>query len=99
MKTRLITAWLCNLFDVAATLHLYLVYEGEELNPISAFLLPYPPLFIAYKLVMMTSAVVLLWWKRDWKLSQAASWVLFINYLAAALYYLFVYLILLPAYA
>lgn len=48
---------------------------------------------------MMTAAVVLIWWKRDWKLSQAASWVLFISYLAAALYYLFVYLILLPAYA
>ena len=100
MSIRLITAWLCNLIDTAATLHLYLVYEGEELNPISAFLLRQSPaLFIAYKLVMMTSAVVIIWWKRDWKLSQAASWVLFISYLAAALYYLFVYLILLPAYA
>lgn len=100
MLLRLITAWLCNLLDTAATLHLYLVYEGEELNPISAFLLRQSPvLFVTYKLVMMTVLVVLLWWKRDWKFAQAASWLPFINYLAISLYYLFVYLILLPAYA
>lgn len=100
MKARLITAWLCNLFDTAATLHLYFNYEGEELNPISAFLLRQSPaLFVTYKLVMMTLLVVLLWWKRDWKLSQAVSWLPFVNYLAISLYYLYVYLILIPAYA
>ena len=39
MVTRLIITWICNLIDTAATLHLYLVYGGVELNPISAVLL------------------------------------------------------------
>lgn len=99
MSTRLFIAWLCNLIDTAATLHLSANYAGTELNPISAALLPYPPLFVAYKLVMMTILVALLWWKREWKLCKAVSWVVCINYLAVSIYYLFVYLILLPAYA
>lgn len=94
MAFRLIIAWLCNFIDTAATLHLYLVYEGEELNPISAFLLQWPPLFVAYKLVLMTILVALLWWKREWKLCEVISWIFSIEYLLVAIYYMFVYLLL-----
>lgn len=95
MGARLAIAYLGNLIDTAATLHLYLVYEGEELNPISAWLLSKSPtLFVTYKLVMMTLLVVLTWWKRDWLLSKFASWIVFVSYVSVSLYYLFVYAIL-----
>lgn len=100
MGTRLATTWLCNLIDTAATLHLFFAYEGEELNPISAALLRISPLlFVIVKLVVMSGAVAFCWWKRDWPFCEAVSWVLFFEYLLLALYYLYVYTILLPAYA
>lgn len=100
MGARLAITWLCNLFDTAATVHLFLNYEGEERNPISAWLLSKSPaLFVWYKLVMMTLLVVLTWWKQDWPVSKFASWFVFVNYLLVSIYYLFVYAILIPAYA
>lgn len=99
MGARLATTWLCNLIDTAATVHLFLNYEGEELNPISAWLLSKSPaLFVTYKLVMMTLLVVLTWWKRDWPVSIFASWIVFVSYVSVSLYYLFVYTILIPAF-
>ena len=92
MGVRLITAWLCNLIDTAATIHLFLQYGNWELNPISAWLLGRSPLlFAGYKLLCMTALVVLCWWKRDWKLSKAASWLVFVNYTAVTVYYMAVY--------
>ena len=99
MLLRLAIAWICNLIDIVATLFFYTQYEGEELNPISAELLHSPPLFVTVKLAVLTGAVAFIWWKRDWLFCKAVSWVLFIEYLAVALYYLFCYTILLPAYA
>ena len=87
MILRLSLVWLFNLIDTAATLHLYLVYDGTELNPISARLLQCPLLFVTFKLLTMTIAVVFLWWKRDWFVSKLFSWVLFVEYLLVAIYY------------
>ena len=93
MLHRLTATWIYNLIDTAATLHLYLTYSGVELNPISAVLLQCPPLFVVYKIVLMTILVLLLWWKREWKLCKAVSWVTYVNYLAVFVYYLCVYII------
>ena len=95
MFIRLIIAWICNLIDTIATVHLYTNYDGTELNPISSALLQSPPVFIAFKLVVMTIAVAFLWWKQDWVLCKVLSWILFIEYLLVAFYYLIVYTIVL----
>lgn len=94
MLFRLITAWLCNLFDVYSTLYFYTYFEGEELNPISAWLLQSPPLFVIVKLTVMTIAVAFCWWKRDWKLCEAVSWILFVEYMLVAAYYLYFFMII-----
>lgn len=95
MKIRLIIAWLCNLIDTAATLHLFFTVDGEELNPITAWLLQCPPVFAVVKLVVMSSAVAFIWWKRDGWLCKIASWVLCVEYLAVAVYYMIVYAVVL----
>lgn len=95
MFIRLIIAWICNLIDTIATVHLYTNYDGTELNPISAVLLRTPLVFIAFKLIVMTIAVAFLWWKQDWMLCKVLSWVLFIEYLLVVFYYLIVYTIVL----
>ena len=94
MKERLIIAYLGNLFDTVATLHLYLNYEGEELNPIAAWTLQWPWVFVLYKLICMTLLVVLCWWKRSWRLCEVASWIVFVNYSAISVYYLIAYALL-----
>lgn len=94
MILRLIITYLCNLIDTIATVYFYIVYDGTELNPISAELLQSPPLFIAFKLIVMTISVAFMWWKRDWKFCKVVSWILFIEYLLVALYYLIITLLL-----
>lgn len=94
MVTRLILAWLCNLIDVIATVYLCTYCNGEELNPISAELLNSPPLFIAFKLIVMTIAVLFMWWRQDTKFCKVASWILFIEYLLVAFYYVIVFTII-----
>lgn len=94
MKTRLILTWLFNLIDTVATLYLYLFHNGVELNPISAILLKSPELFATVKLSAMTVVVWLILQKRDLAVSKAASWILFIEYLLVAIYYMFVFMII-----
>lgn len=95
MFIRLIIAWICNLIDTIATVHLYTNYDGTELNPISAVLLRTPQTFVTFKLVVMTIAVAFLWWKRDWNLCKVMGWILFIEYLLVVFYYLMIYTIIL----
>ena len=95
MLFRLITTWAFNLIDTIATVYFYIFYEGTELNPISAAMLTQSPiLFIIFKLIVVSYAVWFIWWKRDWKFCKVASWVLFIEYLLVALYYLVITILL-----
>lgn len=87
MKARLITAWLGNLIDIFATMHLMAYIGGEEINPISAFLLQQPPLFIIIKLLSATIAVLGIWYFRDRKIFKILSWIFFIVYLLVLTYY------------
>jgi hypothetical protein len=43
----------------------------------------------------MSIAVAFCWWQRDWWLCKAASWVLCVEYLAVAVYYMIVYSVIL----
>ena len=95
MKVKLIIAWFCNLIDIIFTLYFYIYHNGVELNPISAELLQSPILFGTFKLVVMTIAVMFLWWKRDWKFCRVTSWVLLIEYLLVVVYYLIINYLLL----
>lgn len=93
MILRLITAWLCNLFDIVSTLYFYTYFDGDELNPISEVLLQNPPLFVIFKLAVMTIATVFIWIKRDWNICKVAGWILFIEYMFVAIYYAILYAI------
>ena len=91
MKTRLVLLWLFNLIDTAATLYLYLFYDGIEVNPISVLLLRSPQVFANVKLSAMTIVVWLLLRKRDSAICKAASWILFIEYFAVVIYYIVIF--------
>lgn len=91
MLFRLITVWICNLFDVICTLYFYTNFDGEELNPISNWLLQWPPVFVAVKLIGMTVLAVLLLYKKEWLLCQIIEWYLFIAYLLVTIYYLYLF--------
>jgi hypothetical protein len=95
MLFRLITTWVFNLIDTVATVYFYNNYDGTELNPISAAMLTQSPaLFIAFKLIVMTIAVAFMWWKRNWKFCKVTSWILFVEYLLVAIYYLVITILL-----
>jgi hypothetical protein len=94
MLFRLITAWICNLFDVVSTLYFYFNFDGEERNPISAWLLQWPPLFVAVKIVGMTVLVGLLLYKKEWLFCRIVEWWLFVVYMLTAAYYLFFFMII-----
>jgi hypothetical protein len=94
MLFRLIAIWICNLIDTIATVYLYVNYDGTEINPICAELLKNPPLFTIVKVAIMSIAVLFLLWKKDWILCKIASWILFIEYLLIAIYYICVYMMI-----
>ena len=95
MVYRIVIAWICNLIDTIATAHLYMNHEGEELNPISNWLLEQSvTTFVACKLIIMTLAALFMWWKQDMKFCKVASWILFVEYLLVAFYYAIIFMII-----
>ena len=93
MRKRLTIAWLGNLIDCASTL--YVCSQGfNEVNPVMARLLQWPPLFVLVKIGTMTALVFLLWKNRTDKKVIAASWVAAILYGALSVYYACIFYIL-----
>lgn len=93
MIARPIIAWFGNLIDTISTVYLYTNGLGVEINPISAWLLNSPPVFVVVKLTLMTAAVWFIWRNRDRTLFRVAGWILAIEYLLVALYYAVVFAI------
>ena len=89
MVTRLIITWLCNLFDTAVTACLWATLgPGGERNPISAWLLSQSVgLFVAVKLGTMSLGCWALWMRQERWWAQVISWVVLIEYLLVAGYY------------
>lgn len=87
MKNRLLIAWVGNLIDTASTVILCCVHGFTEINPIMAWLLRCPVLFVAVKLTAMTSVVIWLWHNRNEKRANIASWIVAVVYGAIATYY------------
>jgi hypothetical protein len=87
MKNRLLIAWIGNLIDTASTVILCCVHGFTEINPIMAWLLRCPALFVAVKLTAMTSVVIWLWRNRNDKKANIASWIAAVVYGAIASYY------------
>lgn len=87
MKTRLIIAWIGNLIDMVATLHL----SGlgfREVNPIMRPLLAYPWLFALVKLSGMTAVLLFLWIRRDDRHAlPLATYAAVVNGLVATYYF------------
>lgn len=94
MQFRLITAWLCNLFDIISTLYFYTYFDGEELNPISNWLLQWPPVFVVVKIVGMTVLIALLLYKKEWLLCKIVERWVFIAYSLITIYYLYFYIVI-----
>lgn len=87
MVTLLSIAWLGNLMDTVATVCLHSVYGYMEGNPVMAWLLQWPWLFIFIKLAAMTAVALRLWCERVSRYARAAAWVAAAIYGAVALYY------------
>jgi hypothetical protein len=88
MKNRLLIAWIGNLIDTASTAILCRGYGFTEVNPVMAWLLHIPALFVAVKLTAMTAVCVLLWHNRDDKKANVASRIAAAVYGAIAIYYI-----------
>ena len=86
MTTRLIITWLCNLVDIAATLYLFNLGYVEA-NPVMAWLLQWPWLFVLVKLWVMSAITLYLRARPATKYAVITSWVAVLLYGAIALYY------------
>lgn len=86
MKTRLTIAYVGNLIDIIATLY-FTSIGFVEINPIMAWLLQWPILFIAVKILVMTFYVILLWYARHEMMAVIASWFASLLYGGIAIYY------------
>lgn len=95
MKNRLLIAWIGNLIDTASTVILCCWHGFAEVNPIMAWLLRCPVLFVAVKLTAMTSVGIWLWRNRNDKKATIASWIAATAYGSIAVYYAIVFGILL----
>lgn len=73
MKPRLTIAYIGNLIDIVSTLY-FTSIGFVEINPIMAWLLQWPILFIAVKILVMTFYVILLWYARHEMMAVIASW-------------------------
>jgi hypothetical protein len=88
MKTRLVITWLCNLIDTMITLRLYCHLGAAESNPLCAWMLGVSPLlFMAVKIGTMSLGCWTLWMRRDRWWARVLGWVVCIEYLAVAGYY------------
>ena len=87
MKTALLIAWIGNLIDTASTVTLCCGHGFAEVNPIMAWFLHIPVLFVAVKLTAMTAVCVWLWRNRNDKKANIASWIAAVVYGVIAIYY------------
>jgi hypothetical protein len=86
MKPRLIAIYAFNLIDIIATL--ITTHNGfEEANPAMALLLQSPVLFAVVKFVVASLVICWLWFRRQYKLANIATWIVFIMYGVLSLYY------------
>ena len=90
MIFRLTLAIIGNLIDTVATLHLTNLGYVEA-NPIMAWLLQWPLLFIAIKILAMTAVIILLWRDRHDKNTIIASWIASAVYGLIGIYYVFIF--------
>lgn len=95
MKSRLLIAWIGNLIDTASTVILCCGHCFVEVNPVMAWLLRCPALFVAVKLIAMTAVVIWLWRNRGDKKANIASWIAAAVYGALSVYYAKVFGVLL----
>lgn len=87
IKALLLTAFLGNLIDTAATL--YLSSLGYiEANPVMAWLLQWPAVFAEVKIGAMTAAVWWLWKRRGDRYAALAATVAAVVYGAVSVYYI-----------
>ena len=93
MKTRLLIAWIGNLIDTASTVILCCGHGFAEVNPVMAWLLHIPVLFVAVKLTAMTAVVVWLWHNKDDKKANVASRIAAAVYGTMGIYYVTILLL------
>ena len=90
MKIRLYLIFCFNIIDIVSTLYV-IQHGGIELNPICAWLLQWPLVFVVSKIAVATLLLILLWVLQEYKVARFASWILFIEYTYIAFYYAFMF--------
>ncbi len=94
MKARLIAISAFNIIDIIATLTVTRIFGFVELNPVMRILLYSPFAFAVVKCGVVSLLLLWLWRKRAERLARVASWVAFTMYVAIALYYAIMFLLM-----
>ena len=95
MKPRLISIAVFNLIDTLSTLYLVQYLGIEEANPACRSLLSVSPwLFIAWKLIVPSLALWVLWCFRERKSVQILTWIPFVVFGLLAAYHGFILYVL-----
>lgn len=88
IKSKLIIAFLGNLIDTISTLIVVNYYGFIETNPVMAWLLQYPPAFIAVKILSVTGVLVFIWHTKTDKHANIMATVVATVFSCIAVYYL-----------
>lgn len=86
-QKRIITIFICNIIDAAATLFLYSTGLFVELNPIMRYFLQNPIIFIIVKIGVAAIILYRLWQANEEKLARIVINICWIEYLLIAIYY------------
>lgn len=98
MKPRFITAYILNLFDLIATLVLVKLYGvGIEANALARLFIGDIWLATAVKVVGVGALLLTIYLLKNkaYRLCNAASWIIFVVYVALALYHIIIFSVLL----
>ena len=95
MKARLIATAIFSIIDTFSTIYLTQALGLEEANPACRSLLYVSPwLFIAWKLIVPSLALWVLWCFRDRKSAQLLTWIPFVVFGLLAAYHGFIVYVL-----
>lgn len=94
MKTKLIIAFIGNIIDIVSTLILMRYYEFIEINPVMAWLLQWPVLAAACKIIAVTGILLFIYYTKRDKYTDLMANIAAMIYGGLGLYYIIIFIIL-----
>ena len=94
MLIRLIIAYILNLFDLGMTQYFTSKYGiSTEGNPIGRWLLGHPILLLIWKLGLVATLLLVLYYFRSNRVANIGSWIILGVYIALAIYHIILFII------